>query len=199
MWPQSPRHGAVKQVACTHRTACTTSALHRHPPLSHRTIKHVFLRSPSVGGRRRRRQGGPHCTSCAPKQRVHSVQTCFTLRCSYRGGGNQENWNGQISCGENLAPILKYRCKTWHKSPDCGTRTNVDREWWLLFPAGLWLVAVVSSSGRLLGWLPLLPGGCTTETGMPGALKMASDLQTPRHNLAHVCCAKLCHSNRTGS
>ena len=34
---------------------------------------------------------------------------------------------------------------------------------------------------------------------MPRALnmtprKMASDLQIPRHNLAHFCCAKICHS-----
>ena len=30
------------------------------------------------------------------------------------------------------------------KSPDCGTRTSIDREWWLLFPVGLWLIAAIS-------------------------------------------------------
>ena len=45
---------------------------------------------------------------------------------------------------KNLAPILKYRAKVWHKFPDCGGRTRIDREWWLLFPVGLWLVAVIS-------------------------------------------------------
>ena len=34
------------------------------------------------------------------------------------------------------------KCGT--KPADGGTRTMVDREWWLPFPAGLWLVAVIS-------------------------------------------------------
>ena len=42
-----------------------------------------------------------------------------------------------------LAPILRYHWKIWYKFPDCGTRTSIDCEWWLLFPTGLWLVAVI--------------------------------------------------------
>ena len=86
------------------------------------------------------------------------------------------------------------------KVPDCGTGTRIDREWRLLLPMGLWLVAVVcldgcscflEASGRLL----LGP----MEMRMPRALemtpgKMASALQMPRHNLAHFRRAKLCHS-----
>ena len=48
---------------------------------------------------------------------------------------------------------------------------------------------VVPMSSRLSG---------TMETCTPKSVRIpmttASDLQIPRHNLAHVCCAKLCHS-----
>ena len=58
----------------------------------------------------------------------------------------------------------------------------------LLFLGGLWMMALIS--WRLLG---------TIEMCMPRVLnktprKMASDLQMWRHNLAHFCCAKICHS-----
>ena len=63
-----------------------------------------------------------------------------------------ESWNAKIWCGEDLAPILKYRCRNFGtKFPDCATRTNYDHEWWLSFPLGLSLLAVIS-------WWPL--GGC---------------------------------------
>ena len=54
----------------------------------------------------------------------------------------------------SLAPNLKYHGKIWHKFPDCGTRTWIDRGWWLSFPMGLRLVAVNCSrfvGGRLDG------------------------------------------------
>ena len=60
--------------------------------------------------------------------------------------GTFKIWNGQIWCGENLAPILKSHGKIWYKFPDCSTRTSMDREWGLLFPMGLWLVAAISYS-----------------------------------------------------
>ena len=71
--------------------------------------------------------------------------------------GTRGIWNGEIRC--NWAPILKCHRKIWYKFPDCGTSTSVDREWWLLFPMGFWLVAVTSCSfwvvafisSRLLG------------------------------------------------
>ena len=40
---------------------------------------------------------------------------------------------------------LKYNCEIGTKFPDCGTRTGIHRERCLLFPFGLWLVAVKSS------------------------------------------------------
>ena len=29
--------------------------------------------------------------------------------------GTCEMWNGELWCGEDLAPILKYHCKVWYK------------------------------------------------------------------------------------
>ena len=69
--------------------------------------------------------------------------------------GTCEVWNGELWCGENSAPILKYYRKIWYKSPDCSTKTSIDRVWWLVFPLGLWLVAVISRrllDGCLDGW-----------------------------------------------
>ena len=40
-----------------------------------------------------------------------------------------------------LAPILKCHGKIWYKFP--WHKNSVDREWWLLLPMGLWLVAYV--------------------------------------------------------
>ena len=45
------------------------------------------------------------------------------------------------------------------KSPDCGTRTGTDREWRLLFPVGLWLVAAAKSSFLAPRRLLSFPGG----------------------------------------
>ena len=71
------------------------------------------------------------------------------------GGG--ENWE-HAKLG-----IAKFGAeKIWHqfsdttakfctKLADCGTTTSIDREWWLLFPTGLWLLAVIP-------WRPL--DGC---------------------------------------
>ena len=41
-------------------------------------------------------------------------------------------WNGKIRCGENLAQVLKYRCKIWYKFPNCGMRTSLHRQCLLL-------------------------------------------------------------------
>ena len=86
--------------------------------------------------------------------------------------------NGEIWCGEHVAPILKISQNLACLSIGC--------ESWLLFPMGLWLVAGISL--RLLG---------TREPRVPRALNMtpgkkASDLQTPWHSLALFCCAKFC-------
>ena len=59
--------------------------------------------------------------------------------------GTCKHWNGEVCCGENLAPI-KYHCKFWYKFQDCGTRTSIGREWWLLFPVGIWFVALIPCS-----------------------------------------------------
>ena len=61
------------------------------------------------------------------------------------------------------AGILKYHGKIWYKFPDCGTRKSIDREWWLLFPAGLWLVAVNCS--RILD-------GCSYFLELLGTMEM---------------------------
>ena len=58
-------------------------------------------------------------------------------------------------------------------------------EWWLPFPLGLWLVALIS--WRLLGTLELCMPSAKNDTRT-----MASDLQMPWQNLAHLCCAKCC-------
>ena len=54
--------------------------------------------------------------------------------------------------------LLNTTAKFGTKFPDRGTRTSIRRECWLLFPLGLWLVAVKSSflASRCL---PLIPGG----------------------------------------
>ena len=46
-------------------------------------------------------------------------------------------WNGEIRCGEDLAPNLKYRCKVWNQSRN-GLR---------------WQVVVGISFGPLVGCL----------------------------------------------
>ena len=33
------------------------------------------------------------------------------MTCAIPGVGTCDNWNGEIWCGEELAPILKYHCK----------------------------------------------------------------------------------------
>ena len=110
------------------------------------------------------------------------------------GAEKPPNWH-------KLAQILKYHCKIWYKFPDCGT-TSIDREWWLLFPVCLWLVAVISFSFWMVAWMAaVISWGLlgTMEICIPRVLEMApremaSDLQIPRHDLAHFRCAKFCHS-----
>ena len=64
---------------------------------------------------------------------------------------------GFATCdGENLAPIPMYHGKLWYKFPECGARTSVDPNWWLLFPMGPCLVAL--TSWRLMG--ACLDGRC---------------------------------------
>ena len=90
------------------------------------------------------------------------------------------------------------------KVPDGGTGTSIDGEWWLLFP--FWHLVgccyFVEASGRLLWMFGLISRRLsgTMLVRMPRERRMtrrkeASDLQIPRHNLAHCCCAKFCHSN----
>ena len=101
-----------------------------------------------------------------------------------------------------MAPLLNTMAKFGTKSPDCGTRTGTDCERWLLFPTGLWLVAGISYSFWMGAWMVALMSWRlrgTLAVRMPGALKgtprtQASDLPIPRHNFAHFCCAKCCHS-----
>ena len=113
--------------------------------------------------------------------------------------------NGEIWRGEDLTPILKHNCQIWFKPPDCGTRTRIDRERWWSLPMDLWLVAVISCGllDGCLGGSSYFPEAVgllgTLEPFRPRALtmtprQMASDLQIPRHNLAHFCCAAFCHS-----
>ena len=102
--------------------------------------------------------------------------------------------------------------KLWHqflnttgkfgtKFPDCGTRTKIDCEWWLLFPLGLWLLVIswrlLDGCGHFFWRLGPCGARCPGTMGMcmPRALKMTptktvSDLQMPWHILAHFCCAK---------
>ena len=51
--------------------------------------------------------------------------------------GVEKIWHQFLNTTEKLGANL----------PDCGTR-SIDCEWWLLFPMGLWLVAVIS----ILAW-----------------------------------------------
>ena len=71
--------------------------------------------------------------------------------------------------------VRKYRCKIWCKFPDCGTKTSVDREWWWVFPTGLWLVAVIPYSFWMAAWM-VAPVSWrlfgTMEACMPRARKM---------------------------
>ena len=123
----------------------------------------------------------------------------------YRGGGGGglgtcDIWNGDIWCGEDLT-ILYYRRKMW--CPDRGTTRSTDRERWLLFRTGLWVVAAVSwrrPDGCLDGGSSFLEASGCFVVGHKGNVhaksakndtqKPASDLQIPRHNLAHFCCAQ---------
>ena len=78
----------------------------------------------------------------------------------------------------------------------------IDREWWLLLPMRLWWVAVMSCSfWTVASMVALISEGPlgTIQIRTPRELKaaprrMASDLQIPRHNLTHFCCAEFCHS-----
>ena len=88
-----------------------------------------------------------------------------------------KTWNGKIWCREKMA-ILKYHCKIWWKFPDCGARTGIDRERWLLFPTGLWVVAGMYCSFSMVAWVVALISRRllgTRELDMPRELQM-----TPR-------------------
>ena len=66
----------------------------------------------------------------------------------------------------------------------------MDREWEPLLPLGPWLVAVISWRCRCRAHC----AGLCQERQKCHLEKTAPDLKTPRHNVAHFCCAKFCHS-----
>ena len=85
--------------------------------------------------------------------------------------------------------------------PDGGTRTSIDREWWLLFPTGLWLVAVISQrlvdgclDGCSVSWSVGHNGDVHAKRAKNESQKNGFGPQIPWHNLAHFCCAKFCHA-----
>ena len=103
--------------------------------------------------------------------------------------------------------------KNWHQflnaAAKCGTNSQTvaqEQEWTVIggcyFLWALWVVAVISHSFWTGAWMVALTSRRlwgTMETCIPRAptmtpTKRASDLQIPRHNLAHFCWATLCHS-----
>ena len=65
-------------------------------------------------------------------------------------------WDGEIWCGENLAPLLKSHGKIWHRKPrlwhrNRGPQTVVDISYGPLVGCGCFVVAC--------GWLLSFPGG----------------------------------------
>ena len=121
-----------------------------------------------------------------------------------RGGlGTCENWNGERWCGENLAPILKCHRKKIGTNPQMVAPEHAQT-----VTGGCYFL-------RAFGWSrchfsQLLNGcldGCSyvpeavghngtvhAKSTTSDAYKMASDMKTTRHNLAHFCCAKSCRS-----
>ena len=142
-----------------------------------------------------------------PLNEIDSVKSdqaslVITATGQYRGVKERANF-GMVEVGaEKFGTNSPTPRQIWYKSPDHGTRTSTDREWWWVFATGLWMVAVISDSFWMVAWMPALITRRllgTMEMWMPRALKatprkMPSDPQIPRHNGAHFCCPKLCHS-----
>ena len=110
-----------------------------------------------------------------------------------RGGlGTCGIWNGEIWCGENLSPTLKYHCKILVQNSQ-----TVAQEQALTVNGGCYFLWT-------FGWSRLFPGGFSAVVaGHKGNVhaksakddrRMASDLKIPRHNMAYFCHAKFCHS-----
>ena len=76
---------------------------------------------------------------------THIVDTVHTLwgvythcrHCPHAVGGGCGIRNGEIWCGVNLEPILKYRCKLWHKVPGLWHENEQTLRIWA---SGCWLL-----------------------------------------------------------